>query len=77
MLPSFLRRRLVATADNPRVPPLLFGVAAHGLIAAVTVDVVDVPTALLPIAAVAAVTLARNLAVLYVWVPFYGCAQIT
>ena len=58
VLPIFLHRWLVATAENPRVRPFLLGVAAGviGLIAAVTVDileagVVDLPTALLAVAA--------------------------
>jgi chromate transporter len=61
VLPIFLHRWLVAVAENRRVRPFLLGVAAGvvGLIAAVTVDivetgVVDVPTALLAIAAFAA-----------------------
>jgi len=61
VLPIFFHRRLVAIAENPRVRPFLLGVAAAviGLIAAVTVDVldasvVDVPTAVLAIAAFAA-----------------------
>jgi chromate transporter len=56
--PIFLHRWLVAIAENPRVRPFLLGVAAGviGLIAAVTVDiidasVVDVPTAALAIGA--------------------------
>ena len=58
VLPIFLHRWLVAIAENPRVRPFLLGVAAGviGLIAAVTVDivdtsVVDVPTAVLAVAA--------------------------
>ena len=58
VFPIFLHRWLVAIAENPRVRPFLLGVAAGviGLIAAVTVDiidasVVDVPTALLAIGA--------------------------
>ncbi len=58
VFPIFLHRRLVAVAENPRVRPFLLGVAAGviGLIAAVTVDVidtsvVDVPTAVLAIIA--------------------------
>ena len=61
VLPIFLHRWLVAIADNPRVRPFLLGVAAAviGLIGAVTVDVldtsvVDVPTAILAVAAFAA-----------------------
>jgi chromate transporter len=61
LFPIFLHRWLVAVAENPRIRPFLLGVAAAvvGLIAAVTVDivetgVVDVPTAVLAIAAFAA-----------------------
>ena len=61
LLPIFFHRGLVAVAENPRVRPFLLGVAAGviGLIAAVTVEivdtgVVDVPTAVLAIAAFAA-----------------------
>jgi chromate transporter len=61
VLPIFFHRRLVAIAENPRIRPFLLGVAAGviGLIAAVTVDildasVVDVPTAVLAVAAFAA-----------------------
>jgi chromate transporter len=56
--PIFLHRHLVAIAENPRIRPFLLGVAAGviGLIAAVTIDIldasiVDVPTALLAIVA--------------------------
>jgi chromate transporter len=58
VFPIFFHRWLVAVAENPRIRPFLLGVAAAviGLIAAVTVDildasVVDVPTALLAVAA--------------------------
>jgi chromate transporter len=58
VLPIFFHRQLVAVAENPRIRPFLLGVAAAviGLIAAVTVDifeagVVDVPTAILAVAA--------------------------
>jgi chromate transporter len=58
VFPIYLHRQLVALAENPRVRPLLLGVAAGviGLIAAVTVEivgtsVVDVPTAILAVAA--------------------------
>jgi chromate transporter len=58
VFPIFLHRQLVAVAENERVRPFLLGVAAAviGLIAAVAVDVidasvVDVPTALLAVAA--------------------------
>jgi chromate transporter len=61
VLPIFFHRWLVAVAENPRVRPFLLGVAAAviGLIAAVTVDivdagVVDLPTAALAVAAFAA-----------------------
>jgi chromate transporter len=61
VFPIFFHRWLVAVAENPRIRPFLLGVAAGviGLIAAVTIDildtsVVDVPTALLAIAAFAA-----------------------
>ena len=61
VLPIFFHRWLVAVAENPRVRPFLLGVAAAviGLIAAVTVDVleasvVDVPTGILALAAFAA-----------------------
>jgi chromate transporter len=54
VFPIFFHRRLVALAENPRVRPFLLGVAAGviGLIAAVTVEildesVVDVPTGVL------------------------------
>jgi chromate transporter len=63
LFPIFLHRPLVALAENPRVRPFLLGVAAGviGLIAAVTLDildagVVDIPTALLAVAAFAALT---------------------
>jgi chromate transporter len=56
--PIFLHRFLVAVAENRRIRPFLLGVAAGviGLIAAVTVEivdtsVVDVPTAILAVAA--------------------------
>jgi chromate transporter len=58
VLPIYFHRWLVAVADNPRIRPFLLGIAAGviGLIAAVTVDildtsVVDVPTAVLTVAA--------------------------
>jgi chromate transporter len=58
VLPIFFHRFLVATAENKRIQPFLLGIAAGvvGLIAAVTVDivetsVVDVPTAILAIGA--------------------------
>ena len=58
VLPIFFHRGLVALAENPRIRPFLLGVAAAvvGLIAAVAVSivetsVVDVPTAILAVAA--------------------------
>lgn len=74
LFPIFLHRFFVAVAENPRIRPFLLGVAAGviGLIAAVTVDivetgVVDVYTAIL--AAGAFLALSRwhgKLTVLYV-----------
>jgi chromate transporter len=59
--PIFFHRQLIALAESPRIRPFLLGVAAGviGLIAAVTVEIVDtaiidVPTALLAVAAFAA-----------------------
>lgn len=61
VFPIFFHRWLVAIAENPRIRPFLLGVAAAviGLIAAVTIDIldasiVDVPTAVLAVAAFAA-----------------------
>jgi len=81
VFPIFFHRFLVAVADNRRIRPFLLGVTAGviGLIAAVTVDivdasVVDVPTALL--AAGAFLVLNRwhgKLVVLYV---VLGCGAI-
>jgi chromate transporter len=58
VLPIFFHRQLVAFADNERVRPFLLGVAAAviGLIAAVTIDIleagiVDVPSAILAVVA--------------------------
>jgi chromate transporter len=58
VFPIFFHRSLVAVAENPRIRPFLLGVAAGviGLIGAVTVSivdtsVVDVPTAILAVAA--------------------------
>ncbi len=58
IFPIFFHRVLVGIAENPRIRPFLLGVAAGviGLIAAVTVDivdtsVVDLPTAILAVAA--------------------------
>jgi chromate transporter len=63
VLPIFFHRWLVRVAENPRIRPFLLGVAAAviGLIAAVAVDIldasiVDVPTAILALAAFAALT---------------------
>ena len=81
LFPIFLHRWLVAVAENPRIRPFLLGVAAAvvGLIAAVTVEivetgVVDVPTALLALGAFAALMRFHGkLAVLYV---VLGCGLI-
>jgi chromate transporter len=81
VFPIFLHRWLVAVAENPRIRPFLLGVAAAvvGLIAAVTVDivetgVVDVPTALLALAAFAALMrFHAKLTVLYV---VLGCGLV-
>jgi chromate transporter len=63
VFPIFLHRQLVAIAGNARLRPFLLGVTAGviGLIAAVTVEildasVVDVPTALLALGAFAVLT---------------------
>ena len=60
LFPIFLHRALVALAENSRIRPFLLGVAAGviGLIAAVTVDIldfaiVDVPSALIALGAFA------------------------
>ncbi|HEX2087800.1 MAG TPA: chromate transporter, partial [Solirubrobacteraceae bacterium] len=60
VLPIFFHRALVGIAESPRIRPFLLGVAAGvvGLIAAVTVEiveegVVDVPSAVLALAAFA------------------------
>jgi len=74
LFPIFLHRQLVAIAENRRIRPFLLGVTAGviGLIAAVTVEivretVVDVPTALLAIAAFAVLMRYHDkLTVLYV-----------
>jgi chromate transporter len=74
VLPIFLHRWLVATAENPRIRPFLLGVTAAvvGLIAAVAIDivdasVVDVPTALLALVAFLALNRWHDkLTVLYV-----------
>jgi chromate transporter len=81
VFPIFFHRRLVALAENPRIRPFLLGVAAGviGLIAAVTVEildesVVDVPTAVL--AAIAFVVLYRFQAKLTVLSVVLGCGLI-
>jgi chromate transporter len=81
VLPIFLHRWLVAIAENPRIRPFLFGVAAAviGLIAAVTVDivdagVVDVPTAILAVAAF--VVLNRRHGKLTIVAVVLGCGAI-
>ena len=81
LFPIFLHRYLVAIAENPRIRPFLLGVTAGviGLIAAVTVDiveesVVDVPTALLAVAAFAVLMRFHDkLTVLYV---VLGCGIV-
>jgi chromate transporter len=81
VFPIFLHRFLVAVAENPRIRPILLGVAAGvvGLIAAVTVEivdtsVVDVPTAILAISAFLALNRWHSkLTVLYV---VLGCGAI-
>jgi chromate transporter len=81
VFPIFFHRWLVALAENPRIRPFLLGVAAGviGLIAAVTVEildesVVDVPTAAL--AATAFVVLYRFQAKLTVLFVVLGCGLI-
>src|SRR5687767_12174762 len=81
LFPIFLHRHLVAIAENRRIRPFLLGVTAGviGLIAAVTVEivresVVDVPTALLAIAAFAVLMrYHEKLTVLYV---VLGCGLV-
>jgi chromate transporter len=81
VFPIFFHRFLVAVAENPRIRPFLLGVAAGviGLIAAVTVDivdasVVDVPTAVLAVGAFLALNRWHGkLTVLYV---VLGCGLI-
>ncbi len=81
LFPIFLHRQLVAVAENPRIRPFLLGVTAAvvGLIAAVTVDivettVVDVPTAVLALGAFAVLNRFHGkLTVLYV---VLGCGAI-
>ena len=81
VFPIFFHHGLVALAENPRIRPFLLGVAAGviGLIAAVTVEildesVVDVPTAVLAAAAFA--VLYRSQAKLSVLVVVLGCGLI-
>jgi chromate transporter len=74
VFPIFFHRQLVAIAENERLHPFLLGVAAGviGLIAAVTVDlidtsIVDLPTALIALAGFAALNRWHGkLTVLYV-----------
>ncbi len=81
VFPIFFHRFLVAVAENPRIRPFLLGVAAGviGLIASVTVEivetsVVDVPTAVLAVAAFGALNRWHGkLTVLYV---VLGCGLI-
>ncbi len=81
LFPIFLHRWLVAVAENPRIRPFLLGVAAAvvGLIAAVTVDivetgVVDLPTGLIAVGAFAALMRFHSkLTVLWV---VLGCGTI-
>ena len=81
VLPIFFHRFLVAIAENKRIQPFLLGIAAGvvGLIAAVTVDivdtaVVDVPTAILAVGAfVALMRWHSKLSILYV---VLGCGAI-
>ncbi len=81
VLPIFLHRRLVDIAENPHIRPFLLGVSAAvvGLIAAVAVDivetgVVDVPTALIAVAAfVALMRFHGKLTVLWV---VLGCGAV-
>ena len=81
LFPIFLHRYLVAIAENRRIRPFLLGVTAGviGLIGAVTVEivresVVDVPTALLAVAAFAVLMRYHDkLTVLYV---VLGCGLV-
>jgi chromate transporter len=81
VLPIFFHHQLVAVAENPRIRPFLLGVAAGviGLIAVVTVDIldesiVDVPTAILALGAFA--ILYRYQAKLTVLFVVLGCGLI-
>jgi chromate transporter len=81
VLPIFFHRTLVAAAENSRIRPFLLGIAAGviGLIAAVTVtildtSVVDVPTAILAVGAFLALNRWHSkLTVVYV---VLGCGAI-
>ena len=76
VFPIFFHRGLVAISQNPRIRPFLLGVAAGviGLIAAVTLDIldtsiVDVPSALIALVAFAALNRFHGkLTVVYVMV---------
>ena len=81
VFPIFFHRWLVRLAENPRIRPFLLGVAAGviGLIAAVTVEildesVVDVPSAFLAAAAFA--VLYRSQAKLTVLFVVLGCGLV-
>ena len=81
VLPIFLHRQLVAIAENDRLHPFLLGVAAGviGLIAAVTIDIidtgiVDVATALMAVGGFLALSRWHGkLTVLYV---VLGCGAV-
>ena len=81
VFPIFFHRGLVAVAENPRIRPFLLGVAAGviGLVATVTVDileagVVDLPSALLAVGAfVALYRFHGKLTVLWV---VLGCGAV-
>ena len=81
VFPIFFHRQLVAVAENERIRPFLLGVAAGviGLIAAVTIEIleagiVDVPSAILAVAAfVALYRWQGKLTVLWV---VLGCGAI-
>ena len=81
VFPIFFHRGLVAIAENPRIRPFLLGVAAAviGVIAAVTVEiveesVVDLPSALLAVGAFG--VLYRSQAKLTVLFVVLGCGLI-
>ncbi len=81
VFPIFFHRQLVAIAENDRIRPFLLGVAAGviGLIAAVTIEIlevgiVDVPSAILAVAAFLALyRFQSKLTVLWVML---GCGAI-